>query len=167
MRRLLLGLLVISFAAGSAAAQSLDIPAPNGTAPSQLHMAIMRYFDSGDAQDTSDFSSVLADLNGDGEDDAVVLVRGLSWCGNGGCTMLVFRGTSSGFRFVSRSTVSDVPIRLSSIKSKGWKTLIVNSRKTGDMLLKYDGRAYPSDPSLQRRATEAQATAAKVIMDRP
>ena len=167
MRRLWLGLLVISLAARGAAAQSLDIPAPNGTPPSQLHMAIMRYFDSGDSQDTSDFSSATVDLNGDGEDDAVVIVRGLSWCGTDGCTMLVFRGTPSGFRFVSRTTVSNVPIRVSNVKSHGWKSLIVSSRRTGDMLLKYDGRAYPRDASLQHRATEAQATAAQVLLSRP
>jgi hypothetical protein len=56
------------------------------------------------ADSTPSFSYALVDLNGDGQLDAVVLLRGGMWCGSGGCTMLIFRGTPNGFQLVSKST---------------------------------------------------------------
>src|SRR5690242_3379975 len=69
------------------------------------------------------FRHALADLDDDRRPDAVVLLTGPDWCGSGGCQMLVFRGTTAGFEFVSASTVASEPIRVSAMKSNGWHTL--------------------------------------------
>jgi hypothetical protein len=53
------------------------------------------------------------DLNGDGRADAIVLLTGNEWCGSGGCNMLIFQGTESGFRFVSESTITAEPMAVS------------------------------------------------------
>src|SRR2546422_5453095 len=51
--------------------------------------------------ETVAFRHSFTDLDGDGRAEALVLLRGNVWCGSGGCTMLVFRGTDAGFTFVS------------------------------------------------------------------
>jgi uncharacterized protein YecT (DUF1311 family) len=110
------------------------------------------------------FRHAFTDLDGDGVLDAVVLMSGSEWCGSGGCNMLVFRGTKAGFTFLCSSTVTSEPIRVSTEKSFGWKTLIVSSRGKGDVLMPFDGKRYPSNPSLQPKASAAVVTAAEVVI---
>ena len=165
MRRFFLALPLALFLP-AAAIRAQDAIAPlQYQPPTPLHMAVIRYMRTGLSQDTADFSSATADLNGDGIDDGIVIARGLTWCGSGGCTLLVFKGTTSGFRFVSRSTMLETPVRLSTTTVKGWKTLIVRTHEKGDVLLKFDGKQYPLDPSLQKAATESQSNSAKVLLN--
>jgi len=79
-----------------------------------LVAAIQRYAEKMGEHDTPLFKHALVDLNGDGRVDAIVLLSGPTWCGSGGCTMLIFRGTKTGFSFVSGSTITNEPIRVSS-----------------------------------------------------
>jgi hypothetical protein len=111
------------------------------------------------------FRHALTDLNGDGRADAVVLLQGRNWCGSGGCTMLIFRGTNGGFAFVSGSTITREPIRISTDKRKGWKTLIVYSKSKGDVLMRFNGKRYPLNPSSQPKATPEQVHAAHIVME--
>lgn len=110
------------------------------------------------------FKHAMADLDGDGIADAVVLLTGPTWCGSGGCTLAVFHGTKGGFTLVSRSTLSREPVRVSPLVSHGWKTIVVDTRGSGDVLLRYDGKRYPGNPSSQPKATAAQAKAAQTVI---
>ncbi len=111
------------------------------------------------------FRHALVELNGDGQPDAIVLLQGTEWCGSGGCTMLVFRGTANGgFGFVSRSTITYEPIRLLPERTKGWNTLVVYSKGKGDVLMRFDGTRYPLNPSLQPKATRVQVAMAEVAL---
>ena len=68
--------------------------------------------------------TALIDLNGDGHEDASVLLQNpLYFCGTGGCTLLMFKGTTSGFQFVSRSTLIGGPVLMSDTKTLGWRDL--------------------------------------------
>ena len=92
------------------------------------------------------------DLNGDGHEDALVLMENpMAFCGTGGCTMLVFKGTPSGFEFVSRSTLIRGPVLVSETKTLGWRDLIVEVSGGGiapkQVALKYTGSEYPLNPS--------------------
>jgi len=80
-------------------------------APPALLSAIDSHLKS-TIDDRPRFRHVLVDLSGDGRPEAIVLLQGTDWCGSGGCTMLVFRGTATGFGFVSRSTITYEPIRV-------------------------------------------------------
>lgn len=111
------------------------------------------------------FRHALTDLDGDSRDDAVVLLQGRNWCGSGGCTLLVFRGTNGDFAFVSGSTITREPIRISTDKRKGWKTLIVYSKGKGDVLMRFNGKRYPLNPSSQPKATPEQVHAAHIVME--
>lgn len=109
------------------------------------------------------FQYALTDLNGDSYLDAVVLMRDSDHCGSGGCTMLVFRGMKSGFRLVSSSTLTYPPVRVLSGKELGWRTLLVVTRGIGPVVMRFDGRKYPSNPSMQEKATKQQVDVAETL----
>ena len=112
------------------------------------------------------FDHAPADLNNDSRLDAVVLLRGTDWCGSGGCTMLIFQDTQTGYSLVSRSTVTSPPIRVLQSSHMGWNDLIVRSNSVGDVLLQFDGNGYPSNPSLEPIASPRQIESAQDVLGR-
>jgi hypothetical protein len=130
-----------------------SLSAAMGAASSSLETAV-RSSVKGDS--TLSFSYALVDLNGDGQLDAVVLLRGAMWCGSAGCTMLILRGTPNGFQLVSKSTITGEPIEVLPAVEHGWRTLIVNTGGIGPVVMRFNGSRYPENPSMQRKATPAQ-----------
>lgn len=132
-------------------------------APPELSRAVQFYGREHGGTDSPAYRWALADLNDDGRDDAIVLLSGPKYCGSGGCTMLVFRGTEQGFILVSASTIVMAPIRVSAKSVEGWRSLIVYSKGKGEVVLRFSGLRYPADPSLQpavgRLELEAAASA--------
>jgi hypothetical protein len=129
-------------------------------APTELSRAVQNYEHGHGGADSSGFRWALADLNDDGRDDAIVLLSGSKYCGSGGCTMLVFRGTEQGFTLVSASTNVMGPIRISAKSVEGWRSLIVYSKGKGEVVLRFSGPRYPADPSLQPAAGRVELEAA-------
>jgi putative lipoprotein len=121
-----------------------------------LNQALLAYLTkTGDDPKTIDPHQIaLVDLNGDGQKDALILLQSPYWCGSGGCTMLVFKGTKSGYKFVSRSTLIRGPVLVSTSKTRGWRELVVEVSGGGApskrVALKFDGRKYPLNPSTKR-----------------
>ena len=87
-------------------------------APPSLTAAVRSYVENKGDHELPPFRHALTDLHGDGRADAIVLLGG-EWCGSGGCTMLVFRAAKEGFTFVSASTITSEPIRVSPEKVQG------------------------------------------------
>lgn len=121
---------------------------------SDLNQALLAYLAKiGDDPKYADpHQTAQIDLNGDGHQDALVLLQNpMYYCGTGGCTMLVFKGTNSGFEFVSRSTLIRGPVVVSETKTHGWRDLIVEVSGGGiapkQVALKYTGSKYPLNPS--------------------
>ncbi len=135
-------------------------------APPALVAAVQRFVNTGGERELPDFRHALVDLDGDGRRDAIVLLQSQAWCGSGGCTMLVLRGVTEGFALVSRSTITNEPIRVSPERSHGWRTLIVSAKGAGDVVMRFDGKRYPLNPSVQPKATPTQVAAARVVIDR-
>jgi uncharacterized protein YecT (DUF1311 family) len=79
--------------------------------------------------------------------------------------MLILRGTDSGFVFVSSSTITNEPIRVSPERTSGWKNLIVNAKTVGDVVMRFDGKRYPLNPSVQPKATPVQTKAAATLLE--
>ena len=141
---------------------------PSGQAtdvPPALREAVQGYVETKGIHSLPPFRYALTDLDGDSHADAIVLLSGSQWCGSGGCTMLVFRAVNTGFALVSASTVTNEPIRVSSEKAHGWRTLIVFAKGRGNVLMRFDGLRYPLNPSMQRTAVPAQVNAAEVVVN--
>jgi hypothetical protein len=101
---------------------------------------------------TTRYNLVLVDLNGDGKPEAVVYVSGNSWCGSGGCNMLVLYKQKSKYTIVGDTTITRLPIRVLSTKKNGWHDLSVFVAGGGilpgyNAKLSFDGREYPENPS--------------------
>jgi len=121
---------------------------------SDLNQALLAYLASkgDDPKYANPHQTARIDLNGDGLKDALVLLENpMYYCGTGGCTMLVFKGTKSGFEFVSRSSLIRGPVLVSEAKTHGWRDLIVEVSGGGiapkKVALKYTGSKYPLNPS--------------------
>lgn len=92
-----------------------------------------------DPKDTK-FSAVKYDLNGNGIEDAVVL---LDWCSNkNGCEMLIFEGRGEGYRFSSRVSRIHAPIIISKTQHYLWQSLLIKQDADWS-LLNFDGLSYP------------------------
>ena len=109
------------------------------------------------------FAFALADLNGDGIPDAIVYRS--DRCGSGGCNLEIYRGTASGFDFVSGTTLVFRPVRVLPEHRYGRATLIVDSRYEGAVLLRYNGKRYPLSPGAKFNATEAQLRASRTVIE--
>jgi hypothetical protein len=151
----LFALFVVTLGAGS--------PSRGGNV-SALGDAVRGYSGS---SSTPSFEYALADLNNDGIPDAVVLLTDPGWCGSGGCTMLILRGTVDRFTPVSKASVSNQPIKVSPERQNGWRTLLVwvagGGIPPGFVLMRFDGRRYPFNPTLQPRAASKQVDAAATM----
>ena len=112
---------------------------------------------------TDKYAYSLVDLNKDGRLDAVVLMQGQKWCGTGGCTMVVFAGTNDGFKLISRSTIANQPIVALTHVRHGWRTLVVEAKGRGPVLMSFDGKRYPLNPSVQRKASPKWTLDAQVL----
>lgn len=83
------------------------------------------------------------DINGDGKKEIFVGLTGPYFCGSGGCTMFLLTHHGD---VLTKFTVVEYPVYISSEVSDGWSELILYSgseyRRAG-----YDGQSYPSNPS--------------------
>lgn len=109
--------------------------------------------------DVPSYSFALADLNGDGIDDAIALITAQEYCGSGGCSLVIFRGEPKGFKLVSSSSITRPPILLLPEKRYGWHTLSVmvagGGAEPGQVLMRFNGHKYPYNPSMQPKAKES------------
>jgi hypothetical protein len=91
------------------------------------------------------FSYSEVDLNDDNEQELFVAMRGRYFCGNAGCT--VFLLNSKGEK-INGFTIVNGPIAVTPDKTNGWHNLVIPS--SGRFyLVKYNGKSYPGNPSVQ------------------
>lgn len=104
-------------------------------------------FPNGSTADGTKYRSGKADLNGDGQDEVLLLLQGMNYCGSGGCTAFII---DSNNKQLVRMTVTEAPIMLGNRKSNGWQDLVIWS-DSSLRLVKHDGTSYPSNPSMTPR----------------
>lgn len=144
---------------GTADARAQAEPSPALTA------AVAAFARSQGETQAPSFRHALTDLNGDRQQDAVVLLLGPGWCGSGGCTLLILKGAKDRFALVSSTSVTLEPIRQARDRARGWSNLIVHSRGRGDVVMRYDGRRYPGNPSRLKPASRAELAGARTLIE--
>ena len=95
-----------------------------------------------------------ADLNGDGAQDALVYLESESWCGSGGCTVLVFEAIPDSleaaelgaFRPAAEISLMYGPVVVADTQTDGWKDLLVQDADGHMARLAFDGETYPMSP---------------------
>jgi hypothetical protein len=100
----------------------------------------------------SRFEFSLVDLNRDDVLDAVVRVTDAEHCGNGGCALLVFKGTPDGFEKVGDSGFVAKPIYVLKEVNFGWTSLagvVGLGQGAGMRPLHYKGTEYRSNPIMR------------------
>ncbi|HYI39328.1 MAG TPA: hypothetical protein VE053_03310 [Allosphingosinicella sp.] len=110
------------------------------------------------------------DLNNDGVSEVIAYVKGEDACGSGGCNLFVLRTSSGGYEPVSRLTVSWPPIRVLDSKSNGWHDIAVWVQGGGilpgyEARLRFDGKGYPTNPSLVPRE-KGEPPKGRIVIDR-
>ena len=96
-----------------------------------------------------------ADVSGDGVEDALVYLNSPSWCGSGGCTMLVFEAITDSvemaelgaFRPAAEISMMNGPVTIVDSPNGVWKDLVVEREDGSRVALQFDGETYPMSPA--------------------
>jgi len=113
------------------------------------------------------YVAAFADLNGDGRAEALVSLRSGLLCGSGGCALYIYTPAGASWREVAELTIVNAPVRLLNTRSSGWRDLAVHVRGGGfeiphEARMRFDGRAYASNPSMAPRLR--RGTAGRVLI---
>jgi len=109
------------------------------------------------------------DLNGDRRPEVVVYLVGSYICGTGGCNLLVFRNENNEYRLVSESSIVNQPVVVSTKRTRGWNDLVVyvagGGARQRHAALRFNGRAYPDNPSSEPSIPKTRITGTEIISD--
>jgi hypothetical protein len=159
MRRLGLLAAVIATCPASAPAG----PVPDGVAHVLHDRRLTRY------------TVAMADLNGDRRPEALVYAMAdadgggaANLCGSGGCDLIVLTPASGGYRRIVTITLVRPPVRILPTITRGWHDIGVVVAGGGIVSghiarLRFDGRSYPSNPTLPP-ATRLRAAAGRAVI---
>lgn len=84
-------------------------------------------------------------INEDTKKEIFVGLTGSYFCGSGGCTVLLLNPEGE---LITKFTVTEYPLLIAETYTKGWNDLILHSQGK-DHLMKFNGKTYPSNPSIQ------------------
>jgi len=112
------------------------------------------------SSDDRKFTYTAIDLDGDSNNEIFVAMKGSYFCGSAGCTIYLLNSRAEK---INSFTIVNGPIMISPGKTNGWNDLIIPSGgKT--YRVKYNGKAYPSNPSLQPEYRETATAASPVVL---
>lgn len=92
----------------------------------------------------AEFSWGEKDLNQDGQPDYLVIMKGMYFCGSGGCTAYLINKAQG---IVQRFTLMSEPVYVTQARSQGWQNMVVYSNNAWREL-KFNGKKYQSNPSM-------------------
>ncbi|MDY3337692.1 hypothetical protein PG279_00685 [Riemerella anatipestifer] len=114
------------------------------------------------APEDKKFKLAQVDLNNDGKNEIFVHLTSSSFCGSGGCTVLLLQND---LKPITKFTVTTPPFWVESKVENGWKVLSVQD-KDGWKTLTFNNGTYPSNPSLLDASKEPnKAEATKVLSE--
>ena len=102
------------------------------------------------------------DLNNDGKKEVFVNFVSPYFCGSGGCTLLLL---NPDLKLITKLTVTRTPIYAENELANGYKKLLNESGGEWKELI-YDGKQYPSNPTLLKKSKiEQPSYEAEIIFD--
>ena len=132
---------------------------PSHTTPAINH-AIVNYFQMHKtAIGERKYRYAEYDLNGDGQDDLLVL---LDWCQAQRCLLLVFENTSRGYKFISRTTGVSTPIQISRHAQHSWQSLLLKQDQQWQQL-DFNGISYPASSRQSSQAKSHDVTGVELM----
>lgn len=134
-----------------AAMPSSDLSAQSPSLTPQergLWRSLRNYVDGPDPRhEDTRIAVAFVDLNGDRQEEAIVLVSGRSWCGTGGCRLWILRSVSGGWSMVGQTATVNAPIRVLETRSNGWRDIALierfNAYRRYEVIWSYSGGLYP------------------------
>ncbi|GGC25130.1 hypothetical protein GCM10011371_10950 [Novosphingobium marinum] len=167
MKRIALLLAGIAVLAGCSRGEDVaSTPSPEELAQAGVQAWLERKY--GAHQDVR-YALGWADLDGDTIDEAIVYVAGPMLCGTGGCSALVLTREGEHWRAVMETSISRTPVTMLDSRTNGWRDLTVDisggGGPSGTVRLKYDGDAYPSNPSMVKGGLGAEQGAVLIPID--
>ena len=115
------------------------------------------------------YFAAFEDLNGDGQNEAIVYLTGNDWCGSGGCTLIVLAPTLNSWRILKKEPITRPPIRVLTEVSHGWHSLGVWVEGGGiqpgyEAKLRFNGRTYSADDGPPVDSSSGVAAAGKTVV---
>ena len=112
--------------------------------------AILKAYDLKRGVDSVYYSYTKIDLNNDSVPEYFVYAYGPMISGSGGSSALIL---NSNYEEISRFTLVQTPIIINNHRTKNWRDIIMTVSGGGAIpataIMKFDGKTYPSNPSLQ------------------
>ena len=127
---------------------------PSDTKPDpKLEDAFSKVFDLKRGEDHIQYYYNHIDLNDDRQPETFVYVVGFPVCGSGGCSGALFTKENNEYKLVTTFSLVRSPVIIQDEKTNGWKNIIMyvsgGGIKGAYKLLRFDGKTYPSNPSVQ------------------
>lgn len=130
-------------------------------------------FDSDDSDEikATRYFAAFVHLRGDDTQQVIVHLIGSAWCGTGGCTALILVPKGSSYTILTAMSVAQQPIRVLDTKSHGWHDLGIWVQGGGiqpgyEARLSFDGKEYPSNPTMPPAQPLTTKTSGKVVVPR-
>jgi hypothetical protein len=122
-----------------------------------------------DDDKTTKYLAAFVDLNGDGISEAIVYVTGQTWCGSGGCNLLILARSGASWKKVTAMTITRTPIRVLTRASNGWRNITVLVQGGGiqpgyEAELQFDGKTYPTNPSVPPARRLTREVAGQIVL---
>lgn len=116
---------------------------------------------------TTRFSYAFVSLHKGGQ-EVVVYINGNYWCGTGGCSGMILERFGSRFRIIQELALVRLPILVLPSESHGWHDLAMPVEGGGIInmymaWLRFNGRAYPSNPTMAPRLPSDMANLGKAL----
>jgi len=158
------------FIVASCIAQPQPQHRPSAAQDNSIKKALQSYVGAAtDENKTTQYAAASVDLRDDGAQEIIVYLTSDGWCGTGGCTMLILAPDGQSYRIITKITVVRLPIRVLAAKSNGWHDITVMARISGnaplyEAILSFDGKTYPSNPSMSPARQSEGKVEGKIVM---
>ena len=108
----------------------------------------------------------------DGGFDIAAYISGRSWCGSGGCELMILEPDGTSFRILGDLGITNLPIRQLKTSSHGHPDIGVVVRGGGlrpghEARLRFDGKTYPDNPTVPPAEPIERKAEGDVIIDQP